>query len=285
MKRNSPALFSVVIEESSSDVFESRPRKQGRENSTDSPSKSDPITSTPNEKTKDSKTKLNISLENTSIISTTFTVANNIVLENGPENLFTSKLDENRPVLEVKPNTSCEKIRENSYHQTIVPGPKSSGTRPNSRLENETERSNILTKTEKQNVETIPDPISKNNTAVGGSKETTAPNRARRQRTKRKRLISTDSESCEKDGSNLQKKVCSNSRPGGKKSSSLTQIEKTIKEMQQKIDQLEKKSILDEKRIEAFKNALIKQRNHDIKVIMDEKENEVCVFIFVLNYE
>uniref|UniRef100_A0A1B6EK38 Uncharacterized protein n=1 Tax=Cuerna arida TaxID=1464854 RepID=A0A1B6EK38_9HEMI len=60
-------------------------------------------------------------------------------------------------------------------------------------------------------------------------------------------------------------------------SCSLIHIEKTIAEMQNRIRQLEQKSILDEKKIETFKNALIEQRRNDIKTLMDEKENELLL--------
>uniref|UniRef100_A0A1B6K3Q8 Uncharacterized protein n=1 Tax=Homalodisca liturata TaxID=320908 RepID=A0A1B6K3Q8_9HEMI len=60
-------------------------------------------------------------------------------------------------------------------------------------------------------------------------------------------------------------------------SCSIIRIEKTIAEMQNRIRHLEQKSILDQKKIETFKNALIEQRRNDIKTLMDEKENELLL--------
>lgn len=316
LRSNSTNALSSIEEENSFGLSKSKSQQtniqKGKDTLSVSEKLTDPVTSTPNENTNYSKPKLNISLENTSVISTTFTIPNHEGLENVPENPV-SLAPENLTISEVKLKTSFENKTEDPKSLTKVSNPTIYESKPNLRLES---RPNSLTNTEMQNQpesdlpkrkvcessqikEPSPDPASilslsqnhgkqsqpalKNDTVNNELEETTANYRAKRQRTKRRRLISTDSESCEKDCTSVPKKVCSTSRTGNsvsKRSSthcSLTQIEKTIKEMQQKIDQLEKKSVLDEKRIEAFKNALIKQRNHDIKVIMDEKENEVSI--------
>lgn len=61
-------------------------------------------------------------------------------------------------------------------------------------------------------------------------------------------------------------------------SKNLSEIEKPILVMQNKIQLLEKKAILDEKKIETFKTALLAQRNSDLQILMDGKENEVCYY-------
>lgn len=119
----------------------------------------------------------------------------------------------------------------------------------------------------------------------------------KRKRFKRKRLISSssqDSSEATNDRKSLDKesKLKTNDR-GSRKigrdkrkprrpigrvervNEDLYTIEKIISEMQNKIQNLERKSCLDEKKIEAFKKALIEQRENDFKFLMDEKENEV----------
>lgn len=65
----------------------------------------------------------------------------------------------------------------------------------------------------------------------------------------------------------------------------LMHIEQSITDMQNKILKLEQKSVLDEEKINIFKMVVLKQRNNDIKMLLDEKENEVIIvfnlFIFV----
>lgn len=120
----------------------------------------------------------------------------------------------------------------------------------------------------------------------------------KRKRFKRKRLISSSSqdssEAATSDRKSLDKesKLKTNDRSSRKivrdkrkprgpirrverVNEDLYTIEKIISEMQNKIQNLERKSCLDEKKIEAFKKALIEQRENDIKLLMDEKENEV----------
>lgn len=119
----------------------------------------------------------------------------------------------------------------------------------------------------------------------------------KRKRFKRKRLISSssqDSSEATNDRKSLDKesKLKTNDRSSRKigrdkrkprrpirrverVNEDLYTIEKIISEMQTKIQNLERKSCLDEKKIEAFKKALIEQRENDIKLLMDEKENEV----------
>lgn len=119
----------------------------------------------------------------------------------------------------------------------------------------------------------------------------------KRKRFKRKRLISSssqDSSEATNDRKSLDKesKLKTNDRSSRKigrdkrkprrpirrverVNEDLYTIEKIISEMQNKIQNLERKSCLDEKKIEAFKKALIEQRENDIKLLMDEKENEV----------
>lgn len=119
----------------------------------------------------------------------------------------------------------------------------------------------------------------------------------KRKRFKRKRLISTssqDSSEAANDRKSLDKESKlktndgSSRKIGGDKrkpirpmrrvervKEDLYTIEKVISEMQNKIQNLERKSCLDEKKIETFKKALIEQRENDIKLLMDEKENEV----------
>lgn len=119
----------------------------------------------------------------------------------------------------------------------------------------------------------------------------------KRKRFKRKRLISSssqDSSEATSDRKSLDKesKLKTNDRSSRKivrdkrkprrpirrverVNEDLYTIEKIISEMQNKIQNLERKSCLDEKKIEAFKKALIEQRENDIKLLMDEKENEV----------
>ncbi|XP_054275870.1 uncharacterized protein LOC128995025 [Macrosteles quadrilineatus] len=59
-------------------------------------------------------------------------------------------------------------------------------------------------------------------------------------------------------------------------SKNLSEIEKTMV-MQNKIQLLEKEAILDEKKIETFKKTLLAQKNSDLQILMDGKENELLL--------
>lgn len=70
-------------------------------------------------------------------------------------------------------------------------------------------------------------------------------------------------------------KNCAEDTPVDKPNKVIVNIEQTILDMQNKILKLEQKSVLDEEKLNIFKMLMLKQRNDDIKMLMDEKENEV----------
>lgn len=167
---------------------------------------------------------------------------------------------------------------------------------------------------EKANIENVKNTCGKSTESISYSQKTTLKRRCeekstypvhKRKRFKRKRLISTssqDSNDATTDRKSLDKESkLTNDRSSRKigrdkrksrrparkverVNDDLYTIEKIIAEMQNKIRNLERKSCLDEKKIETFKKALIEQRENDIKLLMDEKENEVrYVVVYYFN--
>uniref|UniRef100_A0A1B6M0D6 Uncharacterized protein n=1 Tax=Graphocephala atropunctata TaxID=36148 RepID=A0A1B6M0D6_9HEMI len=96
--------------------------------------------------------------------------------------------------------------------------------------------------------------------------------------------VTPQSKDCSSASSSINSKENLNN---SKFNCNLTHIEKTIMEMKNKINKLEQKSILDEEKIETFKNALIEQRRNDIRTLMDEKESELLLRmdLLYLNYD